>query len=241
MAGKRQAASVDKKRQVLDVETIASVGHGRRRRERERWPPPCAAKLASFKPRRRAAEEPPARRQRKAARGPAQVEIAGRGAAGRRQLDASDRLPADFSSRELREPGDDLRAPEVGDLEVDFEALESVRVYGHPVAVRSDRERLLARQRRRRLLSPEERRVSFVRTSGDRSSRLVALKLKSPVASASAPTASAPASRAEARLSPRLSMAQPPSSCLATCAEPWRGWPSTSPDKVAFASMRPVT
>ena len=65
--------------------------------------------------------------------------------------------------------------------------------------------------------------VSFVRTSGDRSSRLVALKLKSPVASASAPTARAPASRAEARLSPRLSMAQPPSSCLATCAEPWRG------------------
>ena len=109
-----------------------------------RRPPPCAAKLASSSRVGGPPNKPTARRQREAVRGPAQVEIAGRGAAGRRQLDAGDRLPGDFGSSELREPGDDLRAPQVGDLEVDFEALEAIGADRHPIAVRCDRERLLA-------------------------------------------------------------------------------------------------
>src|SRR5580704_11475752 len=143
MSGKRQAASVDTKREILDVEAIASIGHGRRRRERYALAAALRGKTRKFKPCRRPAEQPPARRQRKAVRVPAQFEIAGRCAAGGGQLDARDRLPADFSPRKLREPGDNLRAPEVGEFEVDLEAFESVRVYGHPVAVRSDREQLL--------------------------------------------------------------------------------------------------
>ena len=100
------------------------------------------------------------------------------GAACRRQLDASDRLPRDFSSGELREPGDDLRAPEVGDLEVDFEALKSVG---------ADASSGRCSQRPRAICLPSAMEalafastapVNFVRTSGDRSSRLVALKLE---------------------------------------------------------------
>ena len=144
MAGKGEAASVDKKRQVFDIETVASVGQGRWRSERQSTAAALCGKTRQFKPRRRPAEKPPARGQREAARVPAQFEIAGRCVACRCQLDASDRLPADFGSRELCESGDNLRAPEVGDLEVDFEPFESIRVDGHPVAVRCDRERLLA-------------------------------------------------------------------------------------------------
>src|SRR5580704_7435523 len=97
MAGKGQATSVDKKRQALDIQTVASVGQGRWRRERQPTAAALCGKTRKFKPRRRPAEEPPARRQRKAARSPAEVEVAGRCAAGRGQLDARDRLPADFS------------------------------------------------------------------------------------------------------------------------------------------------
>ena len=103
MAGKGQAASVDTKRQVLDVETVASVGHGRWRSERQRLAAALCGEAGKFKPRRRPAEKPPARVDREAARVPAQFEVAGRCAAGRRQLDAGDRLPADFGSRKLRE------------------------------------------------------------------------------------------------------------------------------------------
>src|ERR1700733_7065634 len=144
MARKGQADGIEKKHQVLDVETIASVGQGRRRRERQPTAAALCGKTRQLKPRRRSPEQPPARGQRKAPRSPTEVEIACRGAARRRQLDASDRLPGDFSPGELREPGEDLRAPQVGDLKVDFEALESARGYGHPVAIRRDRERLLS-------------------------------------------------------------------------------------------------
>src|SRR3984885_14957759 len=144
MAGKGQAASADKKRQVLDVQAIASVGQCRRRREGQPTAAALRGETGKFKPRRRAAEEAPARRQRKAARGPDEVEIAGRGAGGGRQLDAGDCLPGGFGPGELGESGEDLRAPEVSDLEGDLEALKSVGVYGHPVAVRRNRERLLA-------------------------------------------------------------------------------------------------
>ncbi len=122
----------------------ASIGHRRGPRERDALAAALCGETRKFKPRRRPAEQPPARRQREAARVPAEVEVARRRVSGRRQLDAGDRLPADFGPRELREPGDDLRAPEVSDLEVDLEALESIRVDGHPVAVRRDRKHLLA-------------------------------------------------------------------------------------------------
>ena len=158
MAGERQAAGVDKKRQVLDVETVASVGQGRGRREREPTAAALRGKAGKLKARRRPAEEPPARRQREAARGPAEVEIAGRGAACRRQLDAGDRLPGDFGSGELREPGDDLRAPEVSDLEVDFEALEAIGVRSSSGRCSQRPRAIASRQRRKRSLSPRGRR-----------------------------------------------------------------------------------
>ena len=203
MAGERRGGRRRPQREVLDVQTVASIGQGRGRRERDALAAALSGEAGEFETRRRPAEEPAARREREAARVPAQVEIARRRAARRRQLDAGDRLPADFGARELGEPGDDLRAPEVGDLEVDLEAFEPIRVDGHPVAVRRDREHCLPSATEALAfawIAP----VSFVRTSGDRSSRLAALKLKSPVASVSAPTASAPASRAEARLSAKI-------------------------------------
>ena len=111
--------------EILDVEAVGSIGHGRRACERNALAAALRGEARKLETRRRPAEEPPARVDRKAVRVPAQVEIAGRCGAGRRQLDAGDRLPADFGARKLREPGDDFRAPEVSDLEVDFEALKS--------------------------------------------------------------------------------------------------------------------
>ena len=83
MARKRKAAGVDKKHEVIDVETIASVGQRRGRRERHPAAGALSDKGRKLKARRRPAEKPPARRQREAARGPAEVEIARRGAARR--------------------------------------------------------------------------------------------------------------------------------------------------------------
>ena len=70
--------------------------------------------------------------------------------------------------------------------------------------------------------------LNFVRTSGDRSSRSCRAEIqvrRSPVGLRR--TVSAPARRAEARLSPRLSTTQPPSLRFSTWAEPCRAWPST--------------
>src|ERR1700722_2969934 len=144
MAGKRQAASADMESEILDVEAVGFIGHRRRRRERDTWAAALGGEGRKLETRWWAAEEPPTRVDRKAVRVSAQFEVAGRGAAGRRQLDASDRLPGDFGSGELRDPRDNLRAPEVSDLEVDLQAFDPVRVDGHPVAVRRDRKHLLA-------------------------------------------------------------------------------------------------
>src|ERR1700722_5382536 len=126
MSGKRQAASADAKGEILDVEAVGSIGHRRRACERDALAAALSGKTRKLKPRRRPAEKLAARVDRESVRVPAQVEVAGQGVPRRCQLDARDRLSADFGARELREPGDDLRAPEVGDLEIDLQAFEPV-------------------------------------------------------------------------------------------------------------------
>src|SRR3984885_12939334 len=130
--------------EILDVEAVGSEGHRRRRRERDALASALRVEGRKLETRWWASEEPPARVDRKPVRVPAQFEVADRCGASRRQLDAGDRLSGDFGSGELREPGEDLRAPQVSDLEVDFEALEAIGADRHPTAVRRDRERLLA-------------------------------------------------------------------------------------------------
>src|ERR1700733_4000650 len=96
MSGKRQAASADAKGQILDVEAVGSIGHRPRACERDALAAALSGKTRKLKPRWRSSEQPPARADREAARIPAQVEVAGRGVPRSCQLDAGDRLSADF-------------------------------------------------------------------------------------------------------------------------------------------------
>ena len=96
MAGERQPAGVDAEREILDVEAVASVSQGRRARERDAPAGALAVKLASS---RRVGGPPNSRPRAFIARPravPAEFEIARHRAAGRRQLDVGDRLPAEL-------------------------------------------------------------------------------------------------------------------------------------------------
>ena len=101
--------------EILDVEAVGSVSDSRGPRERDALAAALSGEARKVEPRRRPAEKLSPRVDREAVRVPAQFEIARRRIARRRQLEAGDRLPADFGARELRDPGNDFGAPQVGE------------------------------------------------------------------------------------------------------------------------------